>query len=102
MTKDELFAAAGWEDAPAPGSSSIRTAREARGWTQQQVADAIGITLRQYQRYEAGETELYHAGVVTYLSLCYLLDLNAAEFAPIEDIVSVKAALLAGQPAEPQ
>jgi transcriptional regulator with XRE-family HTH domain len=35
--------------------------RENKGMTQTQVADAIGLTLRQYQRIEAGESASYEA-----------------------------------------
>lgn len=33
----------------------LRKARLAKGMTQQRVADALGISLRSYQRIEAGE-----------------------------------------------
>lgn len=33
---------------------TLREARKAHGMTQQQVADAVGITLRYYQMIEAG------------------------------------------------
>ncbi len=35
----------------------LRTARLSNHYTQQQVADAIGVTLRSYQRYESGHIE---------------------------------------------
>lgn len=42
----------------APGfAERLKKARIAAGLTQQQLADALEITLRNYQRYEAGETE---------------------------------------------
>ena len=33
----------------------LRSARKARGMTQQQVADALGVSLRYYQNIEAGD-----------------------------------------------
>ena len=33
----------------------LKALREGRGQTQSQAAEAIGITLRQYQRFERGE-----------------------------------------------
>ncbi len=35
----------------------LRTARIARGYTLQKAADAIGIALRSYQKYESGDSE---------------------------------------------
>lgn len=35
----------------------LRATRISRGYTLQQVADAIGIELRSYQRYEGGKSE---------------------------------------------
>lgn len=34
---------------------NLRTARRAKGMTQQEVADTIGISLRYYQQIEAGD-----------------------------------------------
>ena len=35
----------------------LRTTRISCGFTQQKTADAIGLTLRHYQKYESGEIE---------------------------------------------
>lgn len=35
----------------------LKTAREKRGLTQPNMADALEVTLRAYQRYEAGERD---------------------------------------------
>lgn len=35
--------------------AALRAARNARGMTQQQVADALGMSLRNYHRIERGE-----------------------------------------------
>ncbi len=42
----------------------IRKAREAKRWTQEQMADKLGITLRQYNKYEGGEFPKYKQEVV--------------------------------------
>ena len=46
----------------------LRATRISRNVTQQQVADAIGVTLRSYQRYESGNIE------PPYVSLVALTD----------------------------
>lgn len=46
----------------------LRAARIARGYTLQQTADAVGIALRSYQKYESGDSE------PPYLSLILLAD----------------------------
>lgn len=46
----------------------LRATRIFRHFTQQEIADAIGITLRSYQRYESGDIE------PPYISLIALTD----------------------------
>lgn len=38
------------------GREALRSARKASGMTQQQVAEKLGLCLRQYQRIESGES----------------------------------------------
>ena len=38
------------------GREALRSARKARGMTQQQVAERLGLCLRQYQRIESGKS----------------------------------------------
>lgn len=40
---------------PCSGRSALKDARANAGMTQQQVADAVGISLRYYQKIEAGD-----------------------------------------------
>lgn len=42
----------------------LRSTRISRKFTQQQVADAIGIALRSYQRYESGDIEPPYTSLV--------------------------------------
>jgi len=37
--------------------ANLKSARKGKGLTQQQVADLLGIGLRQYQRMESGQTD---------------------------------------------
>ncbi len=51
----------------------LRTIRTEKHYTQQQVADAIGVTLRSYQRYESGHIEPPYQ---TLLALADFLDVS--------------------------
>ena len=48
----------------------LREDRLLVGMTQQQIADAVGVTLRTYQRYESGDTE---PSLYDLVSLCIVL-----------------------------
>lgn len=52
----------------------LRSTRIFRHFTQQQVADAIGIALRSYQRYESGDIEPPYNSLI---ALTDLLDVPA-------------------------
>lgn len=59
----------------------LKAARIAAGFTQQTVADTLGLTLRTYQRYESGTSEptLFHlVSLSIFLSVSsdYLLGLT--------------------------
>lgn len=43
---------------------AIRQAREQKRWTQQQMADKMGISMRQYNKYEAGKLPKYKSTVI--------------------------------------
>ncbi|SFU82018.1 helix-turn-helix domain-containing protein [Alicyclobacillus macrosporangiidus] len=55
-----------------------RTAREAKGYTQKQVATMLGIALRSYQRFEYGERNL---SIDKLFRLADILDVNVYELA---------------------
>ena len=61
-------------------STIIRKHRECLGMTQQQVANEIGITVRQYQRYESGEKSIYSASFQIGVRLFKILRLEINEF----------------------
>ena len=56
--------------------------REELGMTQQQVADAAKIQLRQYQRLESGERTMAGASLRIALAICHVLRLDPYRFHP--------------------
>ena len=58
----------------------IKKHREHLGMTQQQVANEVGITVRQYQRYESGERSIYSASFQIGVKLFKVLRLEIKEF----------------------
>ena len=57
----------------------LREARNRLGLSQQQVATLIGIQIRQYQRFEYGETEIQRISIRAGLALCVVLDLDPVD-----------------------
>ena len=47
--------------------------------TQQEVADEVGISLQQYQRYEYGDRDLRKMPMELGLKICYLLEIDPYE-----------------------
>ena len=58
----------------------LRHRREELNMTQQQVADAAGIKISQYQRFESGERSLTGASMRIALSVCRVLKLDPYAF----------------------
>ena len=54
----------------------IADARKAMGYSQQQVATMAGMQIRQYQRFEYGEREVYRVNLRTGLLMCAALELD--------------------------
>ena len=57
-------------------SEMLRKARMKLGYSQQQVATMAGMQIRQYQRFEYGEREVYHVNLRAGLLLCAVLELD--------------------------
>lgn len=57
--------------------------REAMGLTQQAVANAAGINIRQYQRLESGERSVSSTSLRIGLAVCDVLKLDPHRFVPI-------------------
>ena len=60
-------------------SEMLRQARYRLGYSQQQVATIAGLQIRQYQRFEYGETEIYRINIRSGLLLCAALELDPVE-----------------------
>lgn len=45
---------------------NIRTLREMRGWTQEQISEMIGVTQKQISKYESGKDWVSASGLVAY------------------------------------
>lgn len=61
----------------------LKNRRQQLGLTQQQVADAAHIQLRQYQRLESGERTMGGASMRIGLSICHALQLDPYRFVPL-------------------
>ena len=48
--------------------------------THEEVAEILGVSVRQYQRYENGEKEMAEAPFQVAISICELLHLDPYEF----------------------
>ena len=57
-------------------STILREARLRLGLSQQQVATMAGMQIRQYQRFEYGEREVYGVNLRSGLLLCAVLELD--------------------------
>ena len=60
-------------------SEMIRQARLRIGYSQQHVATMLGMQIRQYQRLEYGEREIYRVGFRAGLALCAALHLDPVD-----------------------
>ena len=58
----------------------LKNRRKNLGLTQQQVADAAEIKLRQYQRFESGERDIASSSMRIGLSVCSVLQLDPYRF----------------------
>ena len=56
----------------------LRKARLKLGFSQQQVATMAGMQIRQYQRFEYGEREVYRVNLRAGLLMCAALELDPA------------------------
>lgn len=66
-----------------PDKSILIRRRKQLKMTQQQVADAAHIQLRQYQRLESGERSMASASMRIGLSICAVLKLDPYRFVSI-------------------
>ena len=57
-------------------SEMLRRARMKLGYSQQQVATMAGMQIRQYQRFEYGEREVYRVNLRAGLLMCAALEID--------------------------
>jgi transcriptional regulator with XRE-family HTH domain len=68
---------------------TIRHARQRMNYTQAQVAEAIGMSNRQYIKYENGQLPITDMSFQQGVNLCELLHLNLYQMvAPIEAVLA--------------
>lgn len=67
-----------------PDRSVLCRRRKQLRMTQQQVADAAHIQLRQYQRLESGERSMASASLRIGLSICCVLNLDPRRFVSVD------------------
>lgn len=63
-----------------PAHVVLTQARISKGLTQQQAADACGINIRQYQKFESGERDFMGCAFSLGLELCHALDVDPYAF----------------------
>ena len=88
------------------GQNKIREARDAKGWTQQDLADRMGTTQQTIQRYEKG-TRNIKASVLAQLSevldvtVAYLLGMGERDTPQVDAVnVPLYSSISAGKPLE--
>jgi transcriptional regulator with XRE-family HTH domain len=59
--------------------NELKHIRKSKGMTQQAVADAAGISLRQYQRFDGGERVLRNASFRVGMAISKALDIRPEE-----------------------
>lgn len=62
----------------------IRKSRERLGYSQHQVADMLGVHIRQYQRLEYGERSIRKVNMELGLSLCRVLEMDPFLLVPAD------------------
>ena len=67
---------------------TLRHRRTQLGLTQQQVADAAHILVRQYQRLESGERSMSGASLRIAMAICDVLRLDPHRFVPQRQLFS--------------
>lgn len=59
--------------------SKIKSAREVRGWSQQQLADKSGVSIRTLQKYECGDNDPANAQAKIVIALAEALGVEPKE-----------------------
>lgn len=63
-----------------PAHVLLRNARASKGMSLQEVAEAAGVNIRQYQKFESGERDVRGCSFALGLRLCEALELDPWDF----------------------
>lgn len=66
-------------------TSKLKTARQAKGLTQKQLAEASGLNLRTLQHYEQGSKDLNQAAAITVYGLAVILGVSVKDLLDIDE-----------------
>ena len=66
-------------------TSKLKTARQAKGLTQKQLAEASGLNLRTLQHYEQGSKDLNQAAAITVYGLAVILGVTVKDLLDIDE-----------------
>jgi len=74
-----------WEDYARELGHNLLRARQAKGWSQERVAHAAGISGYTYQKFEKGESKPgtpMNPRLTTLTALCQVLDVSITDLLP--------------------
>ena len=66
-------------------TSKLKTARQAKGLTQKQLAEASGLNLRTLQHYEQGSKDPNQAAAITVYGLAVILGVTVKDLLDIDE-----------------
>ena len=68
---------------------NLKTIRESRGITRQQLSELSGVNVRMIERYEQGERDINGAKIKTLLRLCKALGCNLEDIIDDEEVIEL-------------
>ena len=68
---------------------NLKTIRESRGITRQQLSELSGVNVRMIERYEQGERDINGAKIKTLLRICKALGCNLEDIIDDEETIEL-------------